>query len=230
MTSEIAKQSNAELDGFAGFEDAIEGQERERSGLMIGPRIKFSNDAKWITVDDEEELPNDLELAVVNVKRIITQWGKDGKPVDHIELAPGQKFPDIAAMNEAVPKSEWRDGPGGLQGPYQGQNIVYLLDQGTMQFFTWPSAITTIGSAMCVRDIVDRTKWIRRFRGIDTYAVVTLGDKFMHTRFGGRQRPHFNLKRWERMGEGETPQAIEHKPVEIDAPSRAEDLKDEIPF
>src|SRR5206468_11998745 len=39
-------------------------------------------------------------------------------------------------------------------------------------------------------------KWMRKFRGAHVYAVVTLSDTFMNTKFGGRQRPHFLIKRW----------------------------------
>src|SRR5262249_15176323 len=57
-------------------------------------------------------------------------------------------------------------------------------------------ATGTIGGGMCVRDLVEKTRWIRQFRGAKVYPVVALSDTFMKTRFGGRQRPHFLIKRW----------------------------------
>jgi hypothetical protein len=43
---------------------------------------------------------------------------------------------------------------------------------------------------------------MRRFRGPGIFAVVCLRDVFMNTRFGGRQRPHFEVQRWVRLGDG----------------------------
>ena len=37
---------------------------------------------------------------------------------------------------------------------------------------------------------------MRRLRGQHVYPVVTLSNTFMNTKHGGRQRPHFVIKRW----------------------------------
>ena len=95
----------------------------------------------------------------------------------------------MEALNDATPRSEWTEGPDGKpRGPWQAQHVVYLLDLKTGERFTWPTG--TIGGARSVSDLVDKTKWMRRFRGPAVYPVVTLSDCFMNTRFGGRQRPH----------------------------------------
>ena len=39
-----------------------------------------------------------------------------------------------------------------------------------------------------------------RIRGEHVYPVVTLSDVFMSTRFGGRQRPSFTIKKWINLG------------------------------
>ena len=41
---------------------------------------------------------------------------------------------------------------------------------------------------------------MRQFRGARVFAVVTLGDCYMHTRFGGRQRPDLKIVRWISLG------------------------------
>jgi hypothetical protein len=69
-----------------------------------------------------------------------------------------------------------------------------------MNRYTWPSPITTIGSARCVRDLVDQVKLMRRFRGQNVFAVVELSHAFMPTRFGGRERPLLIIKRWITLG------------------------------
>jgi hypothetical protein len=67
-----------------------------------------------------------------------------------------------------------------------------------MQRYTWPTG--TVGGDICVREFRDKVKWMRRFRSERVYAIVTLGDKFMPTRWGGRQRPELLIKRWVLLG------------------------------
>ena len=88
---------------------------------------------------------------------------------------------------------------------------------------------------------------MRRLRGPNVYPVITLADKFMNTRFGGRLRPHFKFVRWVSLG-GESgqvealpppppkladaaPQTSQpHLPLnEVKEPSLAEEMDDEIP-
>jgi hypothetical protein len=81
---------------------------------------------------------------------------------------------------------------------------------------------------------------MRRFRGEHVYPVITLSDAFMNTRFGGRQRPHFEVKRWIKLGgeRGEVealpppPQQTTALPLsEVREPSLKEEMGDEIsPF
>jgi hypothetical protein len=128
----------------------------------------------------------------VDVSRVVQKW-QDQQPVETIVLEPGQKFPDIQKLNEETSRGEWTTGPDGSpRGPWQALHIAYLLNPATMERFTF--ATGTTGGAICVRDVVDRTKWMRRYRGAHVYPVVTLSDTFMNTRFGGRQRPHFIIK------------------------------------
>jgi hypothetical protein len=44
--------------------------------------------------------------------------------------------------------------------------------------------------------LVDKINWMHRYRGESVYPIVVLSDVFMNTRFGGRQRPHFDIKGW----------------------------------
>jgi hypothetical protein len=152
-------------------------------------------------------------------------------------LQPGEKFPDINKLNAGVPQSEWEEGPDGRpRGPWQSQHITYLLDPATMGKYTF--ATGTIGGAICVRDLVDRTQWMRRFRGTNVYPVVKLTSVHMNTRFGGRQRPRFNIAKWITLDDAgnalpapDLPKLSDHQGAkEVKPPSPAEDLADEIPF
>jgi hypothetical protein len=197
----------------------------------------------WVTRDGDELLA-DLELVAVDVGRVVQKW-QDDRPVETIVLQPHQKFPDVEEMNEKVPKEEWVEGPEGkLRGPWQAQHILYLLDLKTMDKYTFPTGTT--GGRIAVRDLRDKTMWMRRLRGPNVYAVVTLADSFMNTRFGGRQRPHFRIVRW--VGLGAESGQVEVLPAppppttsketttqpelplnEVREPSIQEDMDDEIP-
>jgi hypothetical protein len=237
MGAQLMKTELAVVDGFEGYEDGVEGVDRpEGAGLIRDTLLKFSNEAVWVT-RDEEEIASDLELIAVNVIRVVQRW-QDGKPVETIILEPHQKFPDITEMNEKVPREDWLEGPDGHpRGPWQAQHILYLLDPASMGKFTYPTG--TVGGRIAISELVDKTVWMRRTRGSNVYAVVTLADKHMKTKFGGRQRPHFEIVRWVRLGgEGEgdvqalpapTPAAPQTSVTSVPEPSPAEDFNDDLP-
>ena len=245
MNSDLVKDQTQEVDGFDGYEDAVEGQDQQGGGIIQGSVIKFTNESTWVTRDGEEISPN-LELVVINVLRVVQRWGKDQKPLETLILEPGQKFPDIEALNEKVPRAEWLKGLNGEpSGPYQAQRVVYLLNPATLDRYTYPTGTT--GGAICIRDLTDKVKWMHKFRGSNNvYPVITLSDTFFPTKFGGRQRPHFLIKRWIRLGGEEkpalpTPAApkLEHSPTtaptqpgvkEVKPPTLAEELNDQLPF
>jgi hypothetical protein len=194
VMSEEFKAPLGQLDGFEAYEDAIEsaGDEQSNNQVIKGTLLKFTNEM-WVTREGEE-ISADLELVAVGVCRTVQRW-KDQVPVEIIVLQPGQKFPDIEQLNAQTPYEDWTIGPDGKpRGPWQAQHIVYLLNPATMDRFCFPTG--TIGGRICVRDLVERTQWRRRFSGANVLPVVTLSDTFMKTHYGGRQRPHFLIKRW----------------------------------
>jgi hypothetical protein len=207
--SELVKITPEQLDGFDTFEDAVEGEEGRVSGSLIqGERIAFTNEAEWVIASSGLKLPPDLELLLWDVLRVVNKWPTEpGPPIETRVLGPGEKIPDIAKLNKETPKEEWRTGPSGLkEGPFQFQYLVYLFDEKTSARYTW--ATSTTGGGICVRDCVERTSFMRKYKGVRVHAVVTLSDTFMSTRYGGRQRPHFNYVRWIKIGEHEEPAAL----------------------
>jgi hypothetical protein len=192
-------------DGFDGYSDRVEGDESPQpQGLIRGSLLKFSNTAEWETRDDV--LGPDTKMIVTDIIRAVLKWGaRKGPPEQTIVVPPGQPFPDVEAVNEAIPKDQWRQGPSGLQGPWQAQQAVVLLDPQSMETFTF--ATSTVGGFIAVRDLVDKVKTMRRYRG-PVSPIVTLGDAPMRTRFGERRRPHFNIVDWVHMTSSEeAPQA-----------------------
>jgi hypothetical protein len=234
--NEIAKLSTeTQLDGFTGYDDRVEGDDRPQGGAVIqGTIIKFSNEGEWIT-GDGDELSRELELVAADAARIVQKWINQ-KPEETIFVAPGQKFPDVKEMNEKAPRSEWRENLNGeMVGPWQMQHVLYLVDLQTLDKYTYPTSTT--GGSIAVRELCDKVKWMRRHRP-DANAVVTLSDVHMNTRFGGRQRPHFNIVRWIGLeGEGALPTpkplALEGGTAalvrEVKEPSLKEDLNDDLP-
>jgi hypothetical protein len=220
MRTDIAVAS----DGF----DHADGE--ARSSVIKGRLVKFSNDAAWL-INDDEELPGDLELVAVDIVRVVQKW-RDKAPVETRILAPDEKFPDIKQLNAETPRSEWVEGPDGeLRGPWQSQHIVYLLDIKTMD--TYSFATGTVGGAIAVRDLRERTSWMRRMRGSNVFPVVTVSDVFMNTRFGGRQRPHFKIRRWVSFG-GNGGLSVAESPAPqltaVTKPTVAEETGDEVRY
>jgi hypothetical protein len=223
----MSKTTPHPADGFEGFEDRHEGDERpEGGGVIQGTLVKFTNQATWVTRDGQE-LPADLELIATDIVRVVQKW-IDRQPVETRILEPGEKFPDIETLNSAAPRSEWTEGPDGKpRGPYQAQHIIYLLNPKTMERHSY--ATGTVGGGIAVRELRDSVTWMRRLRGQNVYAVVTLSDKFMRIRHGrGRQRPHFLIVRWITIG-GTDEKSLPAPVREVKSPSLSEEMKDELP-
>jgi hypothetical protein len=205
MTNEVTKQTPP-LDGFAGFEDAIEGEDQPRGPLQGTRRVKF-DDATWATADGEEITP-DREFIVANIVRVV-QKIIDKKAVETRVLEPGEKFPNFKKLNEAAPREEWgEDFNGNPRGPWIGREIVLMLDPISMDRFAFSAYLNTIGSVLAVRDLAQRTNDMRNFRGAHVNPVITCSDVFLPTKYGGRQRPHFKIPRWVPFGGDGKTQAL----------------------
>jgi hypothetical protein len=245
MNDLVKKDPAGVVDNFAGWDDGVEGDDRpENAGIIQGTLVKFSAEGQWVDREGNE-ISGELELVAADVIRLVQKW-QDQKPVETIILQPHQKFPDVEAMNEAVPRDEWEEGPAGLHGPWQAQHLLYLVNLETMDKYSFPSS--TIGGRVAIRDLRDRIMWMRRLKGSDVYPVVVLGRSWMNTKYGGRWRPTFIIKRWVRLG-GSQAEALPPSPVtpptsiaapvqqvapqsgvpEVPEPSLKEELNDEIP-
>jgi hypothetical protein len=165
---------------------------------LLGLKLKYL-DPIW-TDPDETEMTG--PLVVHDIQRKVQKWLDDSRPAETIVLTPGQPWPDIEKMNAECPKHEWREKFGKLAGPWGGENVVLFFDDKTMVRYWWPSPITTIGSAIAVRELVAQTKLMRSYKGEHVYPLVELSHTHMNTNFGGRERPNLVVKAWVRFGEG----------------------------
>jgi hypothetical protein len=199
MTSgnEVTKRQPQALDNFGDFDDSIEGtDDLPTSGRLIGTRLKFTNDAKWVTHPNGGDCTNRVLLAT-NIRRKEIKWGPkpNAPPVDSRELKSGEKFRNMDVLNATCPKSEWRDKFGKFVGPWEIQHVLEFADLESMERFSWPTS--TDGGNICVHELVDRINMKREFyKRVDIWPLVKLSHCFMPTKFGGRERPDLKIKDW----------------------------------
>jgi len=237
------------VDGFSDFEDGTEGEEGQSSDRVIqGTRLKFGNDFQWKT-GDKEVVPKDQEFVIVDTRRCLQKW-VDSVPTVTEWIEPNRKWPNVAERNKECPEEEWGlDFNGEPQGPWRRQRITYLVDPNTMAKYTWADN-HTVGGDMCIREFRDKIANMRRFRGQNVYAVVTLSDTYMPTNYGGRQRPVLKIVRWiallpsgSALPSPQTPEqvsveqasaeqtkAVLSKLQDVKPPSPGEEMGDNIPF
>jgi hypothetical protein len=201
-------------DGFDGDSD------EDRNSIIKGRKLKFTLDFKW-ECGDEVILP-EREFLAIEVIKVVQKWVPESRgPVDTQVLGADEKFPDIEALNNKAPRNEWSDKFGKKKGPWQTAMVVYLLDEQTMGLLTYVA--DTVGGLRAVRELRESTRLARKVRGSAVFPVVTLGDEFMPTQYGGRQRPSLKIKRYVPIGEQAQPRQIEH--VE----QKADELNDPLP-
>ena len=199
-SNEVVKRPPLELDSIDSFDDIIVGGADNRSQgggfLPEGVQIKYTLTERW-----ETKPGADITGKVVlhlDTLRTQVRWGKNGNPVGppHI-LGPGEQYQDTEALNEAIPKEEWVPGfDGKMRGPLQNQNVVVFGDLATMERYVWPSPVTTIGSAICVRELTEKVQRMRQFRGGRVFAKIGFTKCIFPTRYGERQRPHLQILGW----------------------------------
>jgi hypothetical protein len=226
-------RSVIELDGLSGgyLDDSGQGNDDRTSSRVIqGGKLKF-DDPNWIL---DGQIVTGLVLTIIAMRKVVNKWSKDGKPLETQILLPSDPFSDFKALNEVCPKSEWFEKFGKLTGPYQGQRALYFIDQDYNRY-TWASPAMrcvqvgkkfgdevkiedTIGSAICVREVMEQIELYRRHRGPDMYPVIPLGNRDFPTGYGLKQRPYL-LKdmKWVKL----TPGHIDPAPA-VDAAPVAE--------
>jgi hypothetical protein len=200
MTNDVMKKPENEicnLDGFSGFTDEAEGEDQDQFAsvrVIQGTRINFTNEATWVDIA-KQQLPDNLELIVHDIARVVQKWGKDNMPnADPIILAPNQKWPDLKAMNEKCPKTEWRMRFNNLVGPYEAQYIVYMWDPVKMKKYSWPTS--TKGGRVCVAEFVEKIQWMRATKkNQHIFAVVKLGSQMWSKQYN-RRRPDLIGQYW----------------------------------
>lgn len=190
--------------------------------LNQGTRLKFV-DGRWTTADGREM--NGKKLLVIHMTRALRRWHDDGPPEDISEDAG--PLPDHEAMNDAIPRSEWRRGLNGdLEKPWQLNFPVYLIDLDAFEIFT--SINSTWGQKTAWIKLNTQIKFCSAIKKMKMHPVVKLGSAQM----GGKMqklRPDFTIMTDEWVSFADLASLGELK--QVAPPSLGEDMgNDDIPF
>jgi hypothetical protein len=218
MSNEITTHERDGYDGGPTQERAIQGQ-----------ITKFGD--PW-TVNSEPYSGG--PLIAHDVKRFVQRWANQ-KPIFTEEIPPGNADPDLDALNNAVPKSEWERGlDGNPKPPFQLQHAVYLLSPHDGSAYT--SINSTIGQRIAVEHLIASVNRMRKWRGNRAVPIVELGSALMKTGFGMKQRPDFKITGWTVLGgqqeqlRGSTREASLKALPTVAPLTTAEIVEDAIPF
>jgi hypothetical protein len=202
-----------------------------------GPFAKFSSDNAnlWTATDGTVFTDADRFLATGTDKFL--QRFEEGIPKIE-QPKSGELLQDTADdLNKKIPQDQW---PIGLnrqpEPPWKPTYAVYLLRVRDAAMYT--ASNSTVGHRIAVHNLTDRVKIMQKLRG-DVLPVVTLSAKPMKTKFGLKQRPHFEIVEWQTFGGGDGGgKVIEHKPSDggvaaigkpVKEPTLAEELDDDLP-
>jgi hypothetical protein len=209
-------REDQEADGLSNFDL---GQIGMSGGAFGSARIlKFDTD-HFVTREGEVIGP-ERELIVLGLKKIVQKFVAK-RLMETIVVPDGQKAPDIKAMNGSAPREEWGPGLDGQPtGPYSLVLVLKLLDAATMDCFAFVAK--SIGGAIAIGDLSDKTKIMRRFRGLVSPVVSCGVTNFPIKRLNiVRKRPDFRVLRWVTLGDGfdqklpppKPPKQLEQAPV-----------------
>jgi hypothetical protein len=174
---------------------------RGSCSIVKGTKIKFTNDFRWLAGGDE--INPAREFLVFEVQRVIQKWPPSGAsdlrgPIE-TRILKSDERPNVEELNDATPRSEWRDKFGKLEGPWEFSYVLYLLEPKTMSAFTYLTGMT-VGGCQAVDELKDATVRARLLQGASYFPLVTLSKIHMPTAFGGRDRPMFIVRTFVALG------------------------------
>ena len=86
---------------------------------------------------DETSFSKETRLIVLNTSEALQRWEAQ-RPVETIPKQPGQRVPDVDALNANIPKKRWEKGLDGQpRAPWVHQYIAYLLNPKDASVFTF---------------------------------------------------------------------------------------------
>jgi hypothetical protein len=227
MSNTEVENLPAEID--ADFSAGSDGVDRTIQGVIIK-----CVDGRWVDRDGHEFPAGTKMLALGSTE--VLQHFENGKLIEEIKKNP---FPDVQALNDAIPRNQWSEGINGPRPPWSHQYVCYLLDPSDGAIYTCIN--NTVGQEIAVRRLTEKVKWGRRLRGPNVRPLVLLDHRPMPTRHGAvKQRPEWTVVDWRDLSGGElvsepVPQLVPAQaPMQIGKPVKPitsqEVIDDEIPF
>jgi hypothetical protein len=153
----------------------------------------------------------------------------DKRVVDRTTQTPGVTLPDADDLNNAIPMADWEEDPftGKAKGPWVRNYTVHLVDPQTGSKVI--SSNSTAGQRQAWTELKEATSFMRKMRGALVYPVVMLASASFPTKWGMKQRPHFEIKEWRDFGSSSTPAIAGPVPGKPVAPlTSAEIINDSI--
>jgi hypothetical protein len=161
--------------------------------LTKGQIAKWDAEQKW---HDRDGLPLPSPMFVIGYDTGLRRW-KD-KQLEEIVNKP---LPDVAALNAAIPASEWQlDLAGKPRPPWAKNYAIYMVDlvTGTLYSFVHD----TTGARICFDQFQESVIVMQALRGANVLPVVQLEQRPMKTQFGMKSRPHLQIIEWRIPGGG----------------------------
>lgn len=125
MSNQVMKLED--IDGFDYESEYDDGDADSGGGILSGTtRIKYG--PPWMAAVSKEPMAASLELMAAKVERVIIRFHGTDVPETRV-LEPGEKFPNMKALNDSVPRTEWAtDFNGNPKGPWEAQHVLFLLN------------------------------------------------------------------------------------------------------
>jgi hypothetical protein len=186
-------------------------------------------------LQDGTAIPPDRQFLVIGMAQVIQFW-QGGRPDSSKDIVkqPGKEFPDVAALNDQVPKNQWELNLNGEpRPPWSLAYAVYLFDYSKdAQIYTHINS--TNGQRVAYHTLRERIQWMRAYRGESVAPIVTLGEKLFSKRYG-KFRPEFCVIEFRQPTGEHEPKRLEKSPSgligeKVSEPSLGEELNDAVPW
>jgi hypothetical protein len=207
--------------------DLVKRDGDDANRVIQGQLLVFdANNGRWLLNDKPP--PSGMRLLVGGTVSVAQQW-QGGRPVATVWPETVSSLVDVVEEgNESIPEAQWeKDQSGSSKKPWSISHAVYLVDPSTAKKFT--VAASTVGQKIAVELLADQIDTMCRLRGVNVLPEITLGIDSFPTRFGTRRpRPDYVVVGWRALG-SETVPAL-GRGRDVDPPTTAEVVDDEIPF
>jgi hypothetical protein len=147
---------------------------------LRGEIAKWDKEHGW---HDTDGMPLPSPMLVIGTDILLVRWHPQR---DEIRDKP---LPNASMLNNAIPRSEWRDGLNGEpEPPWKLNYEIRMIDPAGGRLYTYTNA--TWGAQICFERINEQVFLTRALRGNKVLPLVKLDKRPMPTQRGMQSRPH----------------------------------------